>query len=139
MHWSQRVATNRKAKYEKAISYLQDQERTLFIFVSKPETLSLFETKRSMDELSRLGIKTRSLIINGVLPEEACTDEFFKKKREDQEKVLAAIGKEFKDIERSYFPLKDTEVIGLAPLSLSAVTSTKEWLPRKDGRCRALS
>ncbi len=105
-----------RLKYEKAISYLQDQERTLFIFVSRPETLSLFETKRSMEELSRLGITTRSLIINGVLPEEACTDEFFKKKREDQEKVLAAIGKEFKDIERSYFPLKDTEMIGLSSL-----------------------
>ncbi len=105
-----------KSKYEKAISYLQDQERTLFVFVSKPETLSLFETKRSMDELSRLGIETRSLIINGVLPEEACTDEFFKKKREEQVRVLATIGEEFKDIDKSYFPLKDTEVIGLGSL-----------------------
>jgi arsenite-transporting ATPase len=45
-----------KAKYEKAISYLQDDAKTSFVFVLKPENSSLLETKRSSDELSKLGI-----------------------------------------------------------------------------------
>ena len=105
-----------KSKYEKAISYLQNQQRSLFIFVAKPEALSLYETKRSMEELHKLGISAQSLIINGILPEEACTDDFFRAKKLEQEKILAEISEDFKDIDKSYYPLKDTEVIGLNSL-----------------------
>jgi len=58
-----------RSKYDKAISYLQDDAKTSFIFVLKPENSSLLETKRSSDELSKLGIKINLLIINGILPE----------------------------------------------------------------------
>lgn len=105
-----------RSKYEKAISYLQNEERTLFVFVMKPEAISLFETKRSIDELQKLGIRTRSLIVNGILPADACTDEFFEMKRADQETLLAKIREEFKDVAKSYFPLKDSELIGLKSL-----------------------
>ena len=88
-----------KAKYEKAISYLQDQKRTSFIFVLKPENSSLLETKRSTDELSRLGIATNFLIVNGILPEEACTDVFFRKKKLDEGKIIAQIAMEFPALE----------------------------------------
>jgi arsenite-transporting ATPase len=105
-----------KAKYEKAIGYLQDQKRTSFIFVLKPENSSLLETKRSTEELSRLGIAMSFLIVNGVLPAEACTDAFFRKKKVDEEGVIARIETEFPSLEKVFYPLRDAEVSGITLL-----------------------
>lgn len=105
-----------KAKYEKAISYLQDRNRTSFIFVLKLENSSLLETKRSSEELSRLGIATSFLIVNGILPAEACTDAFFRKKKDEEERIIARIEAEFASLEKVFYPLRDAEVAGIALL-----------------------
>ena len=104
-----------KAKYDKAISYLQDTHRTTFVFVMKPEQLSLNETLRSVTELSKLNIPTSMVFVNGCLPDEAVTDSFFnnrKKKEQDiiteAEKVLTA--------PKFFFPLLDSEIKGATPL-----------------------
>lgn len=106
-----------KAKYEKAISCLQDRNRTSFIFVLKPENSSLLETKRSAEELSHLGIATTFLIINGILPAEACTDAFFKKKQEEEEWIILRIESTFESLKIVYYPLRDAEVSGIEMLS----------------------
>lgn len=102
-----------KAKYEKAICYLQDRKRTSFVFVLKPENSSLLETKRSAEELSRLGIATTFLIINGIIPAEACTDAFFRKKKGEEERIIARIETEFASLEKVFYPLRDAEVVGI--------------------------
>jgi arsenite/tail-anchored protein-transporting ATPase len=102
-----------KAKYEKAISYLQDHDRTSFIFVLKPESASVLETARSSRELSKLGIQTSFLVINGILPDEACTDDFFRAKKEAEEKIIQRIEAEFSEVPKTYYPLRDTEVTGI--------------------------
>lgn len=102
-----------KAKYEKAISYLQDHERTSFIFVMKPDSASVLETGRSSGELSNLGIKTSFLIINGILPDEACTDAFFRTKKEAEEKIIRRIEAEFSAVPITYYPFRDTELAGI--------------------------
>ncbi len=104
-----------KVKYKKAIGYLQDGEKTSFIFVLKPERSSITETYRSMEELSKLGIKTSTLIINGVLPAEAATDAFFRKKKAEEDIMLEEIKRDFVLNELQY-PLQDTEINGLDPL-----------------------
>jgi len=102
-----------KIKYEKAIAYLQDREKTSFIFVLKPENLSILETKRSFEELSKLGIRTSLLIVNGILPEEACTDEFFRNKKKEEGKIVERINRELSSLPRIYYPLQDREVSGI--------------------------
>ena len=101
-----------KAKYEKAIGYLQDQTRTSFVFVLKPENSSILETKRSAGELSKLGISTSFLIVNGVLPAEACTDDFFRKKKAEEEGIIARIENDFAALDKIYYPLRNSEVSG---------------------------
>jgi arsenite-transporting ATPase len=105
-----------RAKYEKAIARLQDGSRTSFVFVLRPENSSILETERSSRELSKLGIVSSFLIINGMLPEEACTDAFFKKKKAEEENILRKIDAQFADIPRVVYPLLDGEVSGLGPL-----------------------
>lgn len=100
-----------KGKYKKAIGYLQDASRTSFIFVLKPERSSIVETNRSMEELAKLKIVTNSLIINGVLPAEAATDAFFRKKKVDEESMLAEIREEFV-VSKMQYPLQDSEING---------------------------
>ncbi len=101
-----------RVKYEKAINYLQDRNRTSFIFVLKPENSSILETKRSAGELSKLGIATSFLIVNGLLPEEACTDDFFCRKKVEENRVIARIEIEFPELKKIYYPLRDSEVSG---------------------------
>ena len=104
-----------KAKYKKAIGYLQDGMKTSFIFVLKPERSSISETNRSMEELSKLGIKTNSLIINGVLPAKVATDAFFKKKKEEEDRMLKEIKDDFVQNELQY-PLQENELNGVDAL-----------------------
>jgi len=104
-----------KMKYKKAITYLQNRDRTTFVFVLKPEGSSIAETNRSMEELSNLGIRTSLLIINGVLPNEAITDEFFRRKKDEEQSMLNEINDDFV-MTKLYFPLKDSEILGVNSL-----------------------
>ena len=102
-----------RLKYEKAITCLQDKNKTSFIFVLKPENSSILETKRSIKEISKLGIKTSALIINGLLPKEACTDSFFEKKKEEELANVNKIEEEFKYLTKIFYPLKESELSGI--------------------------
>ncbi len=111
-----------KQKYEKAISYLQNPARTLFVFVLKPENSSVLETKRSTSELSGLGVETGLLVINGLLPEKYCTDEFFRKRKSEEQKAIGKIESEFAKIKKIYMPMRQREVGGIGSLESFAGT-----------------
>src|SRR5450830_107276 len=102
-----------KLKYEKAISYLQDKNKTSFIFVLRPENSSLLETKRSSEELNKLGIDISALIVNGILPVEECNDDFFRNKKEEEHNIVRKIKSEFKSLPKTFYPLMDSEVSGI--------------------------
>lgn len=118
-----------KANYDEALSYLRDIQKTSFIFVLKPERLSRIETKRSTDELRKLGVETTLLIVNGVLPDEAVTDSFFKRIKVDENLEIGRINEEFKGVEKAYYPLKDGEVNGLHSLEAVATYLFEGKLP----------
>ncbi len=104
-----------KMKYKKAIGYLQNRARTTFVFVLKPEGSSIAETNRSMRELSNLGIRANLLIVNGVLPDDAVTDEFFRKRKEQERAILKEIDADFV-MSKIQFPLQDSEISGVESL-----------------------
>ncbi len=101
-----------RARYEKAISYLQDEQKTSFIFVLKPENSSVLEVERSSGELEKLGINTTFSIVNGLIPDDAITDEFLKKRKEQENTVIENVKNSFKT-PLVFYPLKDSEVSGL--------------------------
>ena len=103
-------------KYKKAVHSLQDREKTSFIFVLKPEDISLKETMRSSEELEKIGIGLSALIINGILPDEACTDEFSKTIRQNQAAIMGLIDNAFPSIEKTPYPLMESEINGIALL-----------------------
>jgi arsenite-transporting ATPase len=92
-----------KAKYDRAIALLTDPDRTRFVFVLQPDRTAIFETDRATAELLRIGIRSQELIVNGVLPREACERPFFRRRYEAQQERLAEI--------RERFPLPLREVL----------------------------
>jgi len=104
-----------KVKYDEATRLLGDPERTTFIFVLQPEATSLFETKRSSEELRTIGVKRIELIVNGILPKEVCEHPFFIKRFEMQQKHLGEITTLFPVPQRRMLQ-RDGEIKGLNAL-----------------------
>lgn len=104
-----------KAKYERALDALRDRSRTRFVFVLQPEATAISETRRASAELSRLGIETTELIVNGVLPKEEASTPFFAARSAMQERYLAEITRQLPMPARRV-PLLDGEVRGVARL-----------------------
>ncbi len=104
-----------KDKYDRATALLKDTEKTTFIFVMRPEELSLYETQRAANELETIGIKSGKLIINGILPEEVCGIEFFKRKYDAQQNIIRKAESGIKK-PKQFMLLRDNEVKGLKAL-----------------------
>ena len=66
-----------KAKYERALRTLRDPGLTTFVFVLVPEAIALRETRRAIDELEKLDIRSHRLIVNGIIPADAVGDPLF--------------------------------------------------------------
>lgn len=109
-----------KDKYDRATALLKNPERTTFVFVMKPDELSLYETLRASGELETIGIKLGKIIINGILPEEVCGIEFFRKKYELQQKIIRKTEEAINRPKR-YMLLRDNEVKGIDALKDVAV------------------
>lgn len=104
-----------KDKYDRATALLKNPERTTFIFVMRPEELSLYETLRASKELETIGINSGEIIINGIFPEDVCDIEFFKRKYEAQQRVIKETEKSI-DKPKHYMLLRDNEVKGVEAL-----------------------
>jgi arsenite-transporting ATPase len=104
-----------KAKYDRAIALLADPERTRFIFVLQPDRTAIFETERAAAELLRIGIRSQELIVNGVLPRDACERPFFRRRYEAQREQVAEIRGRFAPPLREVL-LRQNEVKGVAAL-----------------------
>jgi len=79
---------DRKREYERAIDTLQDDERTSFAFVGKPETPRSTRSNAARATSPTSGSSPNSLILNGYLPESVCEDPFFEGKRADEQAVI---------------------------------------------------
>lgn len=66
-----------KHKYERALAAMRDAKQTVFVFVLHPEAISIKESQRAINELSKLGISNYRLIINNIIPLEAAKNDLF--------------------------------------------------------------
>ncbi len=108
-----------KAKYDRATALLTAPDKTSFVFVMRPEELSLYETLRASRELETIGVKSGELIINGILPEEVCEIAFFRKKYEAQQRVIKEAESAIPKPTR-FMLLRDNEVKGIEALRAMA-------------------
>ena len=118
-----------KTKYDEAMQVMADWKKSRIFFVLQPEGASLQETRRSTKELAHLGIRGMELIVNGILPEEVCTDPFFRHRYEIQQKYLRRIDSLFALPKRLVF-LHDWEIRGVIGFKSFA----EELFPQSVGR-----
>ncbi|WP_299758250.1 TRC40/GET3/ArsA family transport-energizing ATPase [uncultured Chloroflexus sp.] len=84
-----------KHKYERALAAMRRSAQTRFVFVLHPEAISMKETRRAIEELSKLGIHNFQLIVNGIIPPEGTHNPLFAARAEMQARYLAQIEREF--------------------------------------------
>jgi arsenite-transporting ATPase len=77
-----------KAKYERALRSLRDPSLSTFFFVLQPEEIAIHETRRAIDELERLDIRSHHLIVNGIIPPDALAEPLFADRAELQARYL---------------------------------------------------
>ncbi|EPD33102.1 arsenical pump-driving ATPase [Propionimicrobium lymphophilum] len=61
--------------YHEAVAALSDPAQTSLVLVARAQISTLQEANRSTGELLEMGIKPALLVINGILPESAATDQ----------------------------------------------------------------
>ncbi len=84
-----------KHKYERALAAMRQSAQTSFVFVLHPEAISIKETHRTINELSKLDIENYRLIINGIIPPEGVQNPLFAARAEMQARYLNQIEREF--------------------------------------------
>lgn len=104
-----------KAKYDRAVALMRDSARTTFVFVLQPEATPIKETQRAMAELSKLGIETHKLIVNGIIPQEESRNAFLAQRIQMQAPYLAQIERELL-LPARRMPLLDEEIKGVERL-----------------------
>ena len=92
-------------------------ERTYSIVVTIPEALGVNQTERVVKELESFGVRVGRILVNFVLPDEALTSGFYKKRSEMQRRYIEVLEERFSDgIKVSALPLLPFEVKGLEAL-----------------------
>lgn len=108
-----------KAKFDRAISAMRNPDMTTFIFVLRPESTPIYEAKRSIAELNKLGINSQEIIVNGVYPKEACDNPFMISRFMKQQQFLRTIKDEFK-VPAKIIELGAEEIKGVDRLTVIA-------------------
>ncbi|UCG53880.1 MAG: TRC40/GET3/ArsA family transport-energizing ATPase, partial [Dehalococcoidia bacterium] len=114
-----------KNKFDRAIEAMRNPDETTFIFVLRPEATSIYETNNSITELSKLGIRSQELIVNGIYPQSACDSPFMIRRLSQQQRFLRTIKNSF-SLPTTLAELKSDEVKGLEALSEMARTLFNE-------------
>ncbi|MGA9350785.1 MAG: TRC40/GET3/ArsA family transport-energizing ATPase [Anaerolineae bacterium] len=104
-----------KAKYDRAVALMRDPACTTFVFVLQPEATPIKETQRAMAELSKLGIETHWLIVNGIIPPEEGRNAFLAERIQMQTPYLAQIEREM-PLPAHRMSLLDEEIKGVERL-----------------------
>ena len=104
-----------KEKFDRAVTAMRDQRKTTFIFVLRPEATSIYETNRSISELTKLDIISQELIVNGIYPREACDNPFMLHRFNKQQQFLLQIKNSF-NYPTTLMHLEAAEVKGISSL-----------------------
>ncbi len=109
------VLERRRERFRALRARILDPTVTAFYLVLNPDALAVAETRRARQTLGEHGIPVAGLIINRILPDGADGD-FNRQRREQEGEYLAAIQRDFADLDRAGLPLGAREPRGLDAL-----------------------
>ena len=104
------------ARMSAALDVVRDPALTTMALVLYPETTPIAEAQRAAADLAGLGIATRLVVANQVLPEEVCVNPFFRNRRTMQLTHLERLPVVFPGVDVSLLQLQPEDVRGLPVL-----------------------
>lgn len=106
-----------RAQYKAAVDALADAAHTRLILVARAQRSTLREVARTHEELAAIGLTQQFLVINGVLPVAATSNDPLAAAvyRREQE-ALAAMPPVLASLPQDSIPLKPFNLVGLAAL-----------------------
>jgi len=104
-----------KKRIREARGVMADPDRTSFKMVVIPEEMSIYESERAMEALSKYNMVADGVIVNQIQPEEADC-EFCAARRKIQEQRLKTIQQKFGNQLIAQIPLQAEEVKGMEKL-----------------------
>lgn len=105
-----------KARIERVRGMLSDPEQTDFRVVSVPERMSVLETERMIERLSRFEVPVRTVVLNRVMEEVNEDCEFCSARWEVQRRNLDEAREIFRGLDIQYVPLMRGDVRGVEEL-----------------------
>ena len=117
---------------EQVNTLFRDPDKTTFVCVAIPEFLSLYETERLVQELTKYEIDTHNIVVNQVLFAEPdiCRKMIARKRMQD--KYLNQIHELYEDFNVTVMPLRDFEVRGGESLKSFAQYLINPYTPPKE-------
>lgn len=103
------ILRQRKVKTEKAREILIDSKKLTFAFVLNAEKLPIEETKKAVLILEKYQIPVNDIIVNRLLPA-ACSDDFWRARKELETKYLAEIEETFQGKRIIKLPLLSSDI-----------------------------
>ncbi|CAH9118116.1 unnamed protein product [Cuscuta europaea] len=115
---------------EKVNKQFKDPDLTTFVCVCIPEFLSLYETERLVQELTKFDIDTHNIIINQVIfDEEVVESKLLKARMRMQQKYLNQFYMLYDDFNITKLPLLPEEVCGIQALKDFSHNFTTPYQP----------
>jgi|MDTG01.2.fsa_nt_gb arsenite-transporting ATPase len=96
---------------------LCDSNHTTFLCVGIPEFLSVYENERFIHQLFDMNVNVSGIIINQIIEDEQCTNDFWKNRKKMQDKYVKLINDLYQtDFFITYTSLEDEEIRGCTKL-----------------------
>jgi arsenite-transporting ATPase len=109
------ILTARRRLFRGARERLLDRALSVFLLVLNPDKLSILESRKALEVLTRFDVPIAGIVVNRVLPAEA-SGEFMEARRTQERAYLEEIDRDFARYPRMRIPLLPYDVNGLDAL-----------------------
>ena len=120
------VLQRRRRVFLVAQERLLDTTMTAFLLVVNADKLSILESQKMAELLSRFNVSVSGVVVNRVLPDEA-GGEFLEARRRQEDAYRQEIDQVFAHLPRVVVPLLDRDVHGLDTLRRVGKLITRSW------------
>ena len=105
-----------RAVYSRAVSALTDPSVTRLVLVTRAQSSTLQEVARTFEELNEIGIHSRNLVINGILPADGGQDILAQSVIKREGEAMATMPARLSDLDTDLIELKARNMVGVEAL-----------------------